>query len=173
MTAFYNTLSPNGFIFNISRIPLVNFFCQTANLPRIMLGEAEMSNPLSNIGIPGDKLTFEPLNIQFMVDENMENYLQIFDWMMALGFPRNHDQYKDFINQQTPEQLILLDELSKNFSDASLQILNSKNNVVKTVKYVNVFPVALDGLSFASTNEDVIHLVANATFRYTYFYFDS
>ena len=98
----------------------------------------------------------------------MGNYQAIYNWIVALGFPNNYEQYTTFIDA---EQRGAISELAANYSDATLQILGGNNQTVKTVQFVDLFPVALDSLQFSGTNTDVQYLIGNATFRYGYYKF--
>ena len=84
-----NFLSPAGFKFNLSRAPKVDFFSNSVNIPNINLGVAIQASYLKDIPVPGDKLAYGDLEVQFFIDENLENYLQVHDWMRALGFPES------------------------------------------------------------------------------------
>jgi hypothetical protein len=159
-------LSPNGFLFSIQKLPNLNFFCQQANLPGITLGAPEFGNPFRIQPIPGETLTYDELNIQFLVDSKMNNYQQLYNWIVALGFPNEYEQYTTFISE---DDRGAISELARNYSDATLQILSGTNTVVKTVQFVDLFPVTIDSLMFQSTNSDVQYLVGNATFRYGYY----
>lgn len=163
-----NPLSPNGFMFNIQKLPKISFFCQQVNLPGITLGVPEFGNPFQTAPIPGDSLTYDTLTVQFLVDDDMSNYMSIYNWIVALGFPENYDQYINFLSQ---DERNLTSELAKNYSDATLQILGNTNQTIKTVEFHDLFPAALDSLVFQSTNNDVQYLVGNATFRYAYYKF--
>lgn len=161
-------LSPNGFLFSIQKLPELNFFAQSVNLPGITLGSPEFGNPFQVQPIPGETLTYDQLNVQFLIDANMGNYQAIYNWIVALGFPNNYEQYTTFIDA---EQRGAISELAANYSDATLQILGGNNQTVKTVQFVDLFPVALDSLQFSGTNTDVQYLIGNATFRYGYYKF--
>ena len=161
-------LSPNGFLFSIQRLPSLNFFCQQANLPGITIGEPEFANPFSKQPIPGETLTYDTMSVQFLVDSNMENYKAIYNWIVALGFPNDYEQYVSFINE---DERGVISELAKNYSDAVLQILAGNNQPIATVQFIDLFPVAIESLVFAGTNQDVQYLVGNATFRYAYYKF--
>ena len=161
-------LSPNGFLFNILKLPDVSYFCQQINLPGITLGSPEIGNPFNTQPIPGDSLTYDQLNVQFLIDSEMANYVQIYNWIIALGFPQSYQQYVSFINAQTQANL---SELAKNFSDATLQILSGNNTAVKTIYFADLFPISLDSIMFQSTNQDVQYIVGNATFRYGHYKF--
>ena len=161
-------LSPNGFMFNISKLPDMSYFCQQVNLPGITLGSPELSNPFNIQPIPGETLTYDQLTVQFLVDSDMTNYKAIYNWIVALGFPQSYDQYITFVNQ---DQRGALSELARNYSDATLQILSGTNAPSQIVQFNDLFPVSLDSIVFESTNQDVQYVVGNATFRYGYYKF--
>jgi hypothetical protein len=162
-----NPLSPNGFLFNILKLPNLSFFCQSVNLPGITLGAPEFGNPFNVAPIPGETLTYDQLSVQFLVDEQMANYQSIYNWIVALGFPESYQQYVTFVSNDTNNY----SELAKNYSDGTLQILGADNLTVKIVQFYDMFPVSLDSLQFAGTNNDVQYLIGNATFRYGYYKF--
>ena len=64
--------SPTQFRFILNQIPTVQFFVQTANIPGISLGEAVIPTPYKDIPYVGDKVTYESLNVQFLVDEHLD-----------------------------------------------------------------------------------------------------
>lgn len=156
-------LSPNGFMFNITKLPELKFFCQQVNFPGITLGSPEFGNPFNVAPIPGDTLTYDTLQVQFLVDENMANYKAIYNWIVALGFPEDYTQYLTLLNSAEVSQV---GELAKNYSDATLSVLNSSNNVAQSITFSDLFPISIDSLTLQSTNQDVQYLVGNATFRY-------
>lgn len=161
-------LSPNGFMFSIQKLPELQFFCQEANLPGITLGAPEFGNPFQTQPIPGESLTYDQFTVRFMVDEKMENYKAVYNWIIALGFPNNYDQYISLVNA---EQRGALSELASNYSDGTLQILGSNNKPTQIVQFVDMFPIGLDSLLFQSTNSDVNYLIGSAVFRYGHYKF--
>ena len=60
-----NFLSPIGFQFAIQRLPNVNYFCTSASIPEISVGEVETQNPFIRLPTPGEKLAFGQLQLQF------------------------------------------------------------------------------------------------------------
>ena len=66
-------LSPTQFRFGINQLPKVEFFTVAANIPGINMGEAIFPTPFKDIPIMGDKLTYENLEITFIIDEFLEN----------------------------------------------------------------------------------------------------
>lgn len=163
-----NPLSPNGFMFTIQKLPELNFFAQSVNIPGITLGSPEYGNPFQVQPIPGESLTYDQLTVQFLIDETMTNYQALYNWIVALGFPNDYEQYTTFVSEDNRG---ITSELATNYSDATLQILSGNNQVVKTVQFIDLFPIAIDSLQFSGTNTDVQYLIGNATFRYGYYKF--
>lgn len=160
-----NFLSPTGFILVIDRLPKVSFFAQNVTLPTISLDSLEQQTPLSVIEIPSDRLNFNPLSLTFMVDERMENYLEVFNWMKYLGFPESYDQYKEGNNRGFDAS----SELQKNYSEAKLLILGANKTRVRTVNFYDCFPVSLSGFETDSTATDIQYVRATLELQYTYF----
>ena len=157
-----NFLAPVGFKFSLSKFPKVAFFSNTARIPDITLGTAIQSTYLKDIDIPGEKLTYGELNVRFLVDENLENYMKIHNWLTGLGFPESG---QDFINKTTNEDGIR--DLKEQFSDGSLHILNSNFNDIAVVKFRHLFPIYLTSLEFDATESDINYFTADVTFKYT------
>lgn len=156
-----NPLSGNSFKFTIQKIPGVEYFLQEVTLPALSLQSPEQVNSLTYIPIPGDIITYDTLDISFMVDSKMENYKSIFNWIEGLGFPETNQQFADFKDQSDGYL----------YSDASLQILDSLGNVAATIQFVDCIPVSLSGLQFQSSTDDVQYLVGRASFRYVLYKF--
>jgi len=163
-----NPLSPVGFRLDIQKLPNVSYFCQEATLPDVTINSVPVATPLSIMQIPDTILQYGDLIVNFLIDENMDNYKALYDWLKGLGFPTNHNEYTNFIAEDEQSSKM---ELSKNYSDASLSILSSNNQVVKTLRFVDMFPISLASLQFGSNLSDVNYLQGNAIFRYTYYEF--
>ena len=157
-----NFLAPVGFKFSLSKFPKVSFFSNTARIPDITLGTAIQSTYLKDIDIPGEKLTYGELNVRFLVDENLENYMKIHNWLTGLGFPESG---QDFIDKTTNEDGIR--DLKEQFSDGSLHILNSNFNDIAVVKFRDLFPIYLTSLEFDATESYINYFTADVTFKYT------
>ena len=169
--------SPIQFRFKCSKLPTVEFFCQTANIPGIGLGVADIETPLKSIPFPGDKVTYQDLAISFLVDENLNNYKEIHDWIIGLGAPQNHTQFSTlrdtgtdrFPGQTTnsPNNNTIPD--GGTYSDATLTVLNSKNIAVTEIRFHNIFPTSLGALSYDVQASDVNYLSTSVDFSYMYY----
>jgi len=170
--------SPTQFRFLINQLPKVQYFTTEANIPGITLGEGTFSTPLKDLTLLGDKLSYDDLTISFIVDENLENYIEIHTWLTAIGFPKDRSQFKDFrsttsntktstrgeskdigdVKAATPEISMV--------SDAMLTILTNKNNPVVECRFADIFPTSLSGLEYSQNQTDVEYLTATVTFKY-------
>ena len=169
---------PTKFKFSITKLPKVEFFTTAANLPGINLGESVFPTPFKQVPVMGDDLTFDNLEITFLVDEKLENYRELHQWLVGIGFPKARTQFSSFrkdesqtfptvesvkgdvTNPGTPSGIQAM------FGDATLTIMTSKNNPVVEVRFSDLYPVALSGLAFNQQEGDVTYLTATATFTY-------
>ena len=156
-----NFLAPVGFKFSLSKFPKVDFFCNSARIPEITLGTAIQPSYLKEIDIPGEKLIYGDLSIRFLVDEQLENYVAVHNWLTGLGFPETPQQ---FIDKTTDRDG--LRDFQEQFCDGSLHILNSNYNDVAIVKFRDIFPTSITSLDFDATETDINYFTAEATFKY-------
>jgi hypothetical protein len=157
-----NFLSPVGFKFTLAKEPKVAFMCNSTRIPEITLGVAQQPTYLKRLDIPGEILTYGDFSLKFLVDENMENYMVIHNWLTGLGFPETAEQYKNVTTNDLGVR-----NSNQAFSDGSLHILNSNYRDVAIIKFKNLFPVSLSSLEFDATPTDVIFLTAQVSFKYT------
>ena len=174
--------SPIQFRFKITKLPQVEFFIQTANIPGITLGSTSFETPLKDIAGVGDKVTYQTLDISFIVDENLNNYKELHDWIIGLGFPKDYTQFQTMqatgadrfpgstrstavTGTNTPQPL----NEGGIYSDATLTVLNSKNIAKTEIRFQNVFPISLGSLSYDVKASDVDYLQVQASFNYMYY----
>jgi len=170
--------SPTQFKFGIHQLPKVEFFSTAATIPSIALSDVIMPTPFKSIPMMGDQLTYDNLSVSFIVDEFLENYLSIHEWMTAIGFPKNRKQFSQFKSNtsNTPSVSAVksndIGDVQKPtsvnalFSDATLTILSNKNNPIVNVFFRDIYPVSLTGLSYNQAATDVEYLTAEITFAY-------
>jgi len=175
--------SPIQFRFTCAKLPTVEFFCQTANIPGITLGTADVETPLKSIPFPGDKLTYGDLNVSFLVDENLNNYKELHDWLTGLGFPQSHSQFSSLLatgHDRFPQSKVGTATVSSDagritaplsegaaYSDATLTVLNSKNIAKTEIRFRDIYPTSLGALSYNVKASDVDYLAVDAGFAYT------
>ena len=178
----FDYASPIQFRFKMTKLPNVEFFIQSANIPAITLGETSIETPLKEIPIPGDKVSYSSLDVSFLVDENLNNYKEIHDWITGIGFPQDHKQFSTLLGTSADRfpgttsstaatGTSIAQPLSEGgiYSDATLTVLNNKNIAKTEVRFQNVFPISLGSLSYDIKASDVDYLQVQASFNYMYY----
>lgn len=152
-------LSPIGFRFACKRLPHVNYFCTSATIPDITLGEtSSVDNPFIKLPVPGDKLTFGRLDLTFRVDEDMKNFQEIYNWLVALGYPDNFSQRGAIGRTQVSTGEI--------YSDGSLMVMTNNYKPNIEISFVDLYPASLSSLEFDIEQSDVEYLKATVSFAY-------
>jgi hypothetical protein len=172
--------SPVQFRFKINKLPLVEYFIQTANLPSVTLGQVDQPTRLQTISMPGSTLSFGSLDLSFLVDENLNNYKELHDWIIGLGTPESDSQFTALLatgSDRFPGSTASSAVTGSNtpaplneggiYSDATLTVLNSKNIAKTEIRFKNVYPTSLGSLSYDVKQSDVDYLVAPISFNYT------
>ena len=157
-----NQLNVVSFETNFLRIPNVNFFCQTVSIPSVALGEAFLPTAFSSVPIEGDRLTFENLNIGFYVNEDLSNYMEIYNWLIALGFPDEFPQFNlhgDAISSPS--------EYGSMKTDMNIILQTNKTNPNYNITFKDAFPTSLGAIPLDATSTDLQPIVVEATFKYT------
>jgi hypothetical protein len=168
-----NYIAPSQFLFTMSSVKNVSYYCQTANIPAVNLGQAQMNTRVKDIAVPGDKVTFGDLIITFLVDENMSNYKELFEWIKKIGTAEDTDDYMRYIREQAYKHPTSAytkpTPMAPTMTDATLSILSSSNNVTNEIKFYNLFPISLEGLQFDTTDTAYTYLTASASFHFSHY----
>ena len=145
-----NPLLPTYYRFFLSRSPTVSYFCQAASLPTVTMGEVLIPTPFMPVKAPS-KMEFDELTITFIVDEEMKNWLEIFNWMRSCT---NVEDYTEFNPSNT------------HLTTANLVILNSNKKPKMNVTFEGLYPRTLGSVDFNSAIMDPEPFQCTATFAY-------
>ena len=155
-----NFLSPIGFIFLLEKAKKVSFLCQKAEIPSVSVGNIDIpTRGMARIPIEGN-VVYGDLSLEFVVDEDLQNYMEIHNWIRALGTPQDFKERKDWVDKFSRQ------ESDARFSDATLQVLNNNNLVNFDVVFKQLFPIELTSLPFDVTQTDNEYFTATAMFKY-------
>jgi len=157
-----NFLNPLNFKFSLKRAPHVNFFVQKINIPSLRLPQIEIPTQFVPIPVQQTHIEYGEFSLTFKVDEDFNNYLEIHNWMRALGFPDNYDEYATLAANPsyTGQGLI---------SDMTLVVLNAIKNPNFEISFRDAFPTYLSEIEFDTTNSDIEYVSATAKFAYLLF----
>ena len=136
-----NPLADVQFKFEIAALPNTSFFIQTCNLPGISLEAQTVGAPrIQNFSRYTGVVTYEALDVTFMIDEYLKNWQEIYEWMIG-------DENK--------------------YATAVLTILSSSMNPTMEFHFKDIFPTTLSAIPFDSTTTDPVYQVATISFNYT------
>ncbi len=154
-----NQLNVVSFETNFTRLPNVNFFCQRINIPSIGLGLASQATPFSDIPVLGDKLIFEQLTLNFIVSEDLSNYLEIYNWLISIGFSDNNTQFNLNNSSVDPNENLR--------SDMNIIINTNKSNPNYSITFKDTFPVSLGSIELDAAATSLEPIILDVSFAYT------
>ena len=136
-----NPFADVQFKFDVAALPNTSFFIQTVNLPGISLEAAVIAAPqLASYSRHTGIITYEALDVTFMIDEYLKNWQEVYEWMIG--------------------------DVNK-YTTAVLTILSSSMNPTMEIHFREIFPTTLSAISFDSTTTDPVYQVATVSFNYT------
>ena len=150
-----NLLQPTKFLLTFSRIPNAQYFCQTVNVPGVVLGEVVRETPFLDMYSPGTKLKYDPFDIDFIVDEELQSWKDLYKWFISIADPDGFEQRDGALVKQ-----------NEHLSDATLTILSGLNNPILRIQFRNIFPLTMSDLNFDSKESADTIMTCKATFRY-------
>jgi hypothetical protein len=150
-----NYLAPNTFKFVLHGLEDVVYFLQKVNLPALSIGTVAVPTPTErDYDDPDNKVTYEDLTITFIVDEDINNWRRIADWVVKLA------------KKQADKRADMQSDL---FKDATLHLLTNSSNPNVRVKFRRIFPVSITGLDFDTSTGPDAPMTASVTFKYLNF----
>ena len=162
-----NFLQPQGFRFQVARAPKVTFFGNSVNIPGIQLRTTIQTTPgLKDIELPGEIIDFEDLTLRFLVDEDLQNYQEIQNWIRGLGFPESLQEIYDLQDETTGTARDGNTGTMNLYSDGTLTILDAMQNENFKVKFQDLFPYSLSTINFDATLPDTEYFTAEVSFKY-------
>ena len=113
---------------------------------------------IASVGLPGDTLTIDELQLQIIVDENMQSYIEMYNWAELLTQERTN----------LGPDVVPIPKVSHE-ADISILLMTNSNKLVKTIRYIDCVPTGLGNLNFASSTNEPQMVTFNASFRSEYF----
>lgn len=156
-----NYAQNNQFQLVIPRFEGVAYYSTAFQLPSLTLQSVRTGSPFKRIVSAGDTMEYSPLVFTFFVDENMDNYLKVVKWMQSISYST---EFPDFTNYEERNAEQYLGE-----QDLSVIILNSKNNPIRTLTFINAVPTSLGGPEITTTDSGTSYMKAQVVFEYDYF----
>ena len=162
-----NLLQPTKFLLSFNRISNTTYFCQEVNIPGISLNNIVVPTPLFDLNVSGNKLSYDTLDIKFLLDEPMLSWRGIHDWFRAIASPETFEERNRLKSLQSPNGAGYM----KGYSDATLTVLSNLNNPMIRIQFINVFPIKLSSIPFNTKMSSDNILTGDASFAFEYFNF--
>ena len=153
-------LSNNKFDFVLDRIPNFTFVVQSVNLPSLALQSTTVNTPFVQLSIPGNQLSFGQMTLSFIIDEDMQSWYEIYNWMFQLGNPKSFNKRGTLTGESGTNTHVT--------SDGTLFIKTNSNNMNWKATFYEMYPNDLGDITF-STTETQDFLTSTVTFNYTYY----
>ncbi len=164
-------LNKNNFRLLIEKVPTVEYYVRSVNIPGITFNE--VPQPVGagvDAYFHGDKVEFETLNVSFLVDEDLENYQEMYNWMSSIVPIQNSDDYQSFTNSQKGTLGVRnksAEEL-KTTSMITLVTNTNKNLPNRYFRFYDAFPISLGSLELLSGSETE-PVSCDIQFRFNYY----
>ena len=152
-----NFLQQNKFILNFGRAPSIQFFCQSVSVPGISLSEVPQFTP------------FVDVYVTFIVDEELTGWIEIHDWIRAMTFPKEFEEYQNLGRLSRIASATKASSDKPQYSDASITILSSSNKPYFKFKYYDCFPTSLSTFVMGANDSPESTMSADVSFRYSYY----
>tara|TARA_B110000438_G_scaffold300622_1_gene353460 strand:+ start:8059 stop:8595 length:537 start_codon:yes stop_codon:yes gene_type:complete len=164
-------LNKNNFRLLIDKVPTVEYYVQGVNIPGVSFDEVVQPAGVGVDGyFPGDKVSFDTLNVTFLVDEDLENYKEMYDWMSEIVPIANSDKYGE-LTGSTKNTLSVANQSGDALKAQSMITLvtnTNKNLPNRYFRFYDAFPIALGGLELLSGSETE-PVTCEVQFRFTFY----
>ena len=151
----YNSLKSNAFNFTLNRLPNTSFHVVQCNIPSIMVPPPEQGHPQAPQYFPGSATEYTSFNMSFIVDENLSNYEEIYNWIMQQRFAEPY-------TATTTENRFLV-------SDGILVTLTNSSNKNRTFMFRDMFPISVSEINFDTRDSIIEPVICSVEFRFSEF----
>jgi hypothetical protein len=181
----------NQFKVYLPIFPTTEWFVVRANIPGVSMSQASQYTPFVDIAVVGDKLQYDNFNMTFMVDEKLENYMEMYNWVKNIGFPfSGSEQFNalprpDNVDRKigqkvgvrrfkqsytTTDKEIYEPKNDRNlYTDILMTVLTSKNNPIANVFIYEAFPISLGNIEYSQQESDTDYATCEVSFAFSWF----
>jgi hypothetical protein len=138
-----------NYIFVFDEDRSVSYAVQSAPTPDMTLGEAIYGAQPKDLFIPSNKIDSSPIIVQFLLDENLTQWLDMYKWML---------QVKNSTKMYTIEHA----------KTCELTALDNQNQPLYSFIYQDCFPINISSIEYTSQGES-LPLSFDVTLRYNMF----
>jgi hypothetical protein len=181
----------NQFKIYLPIFPTTEWFVVRANIPGVTMAQASQYTPFVDVAVVGDKLQYDNFNMTFMVDESLNNYMEMYNWVKNIGFPfSGADQFNKLtrpdnidrggttkskirrFKSDTTDTGATAEVPSSDrnlYTDIQMTILTSKNNPIANVTIYDAFPISLGNIEYSQQETDTDYARCEVSFAFSWF----
>ncbi len=164
-------LNKNNFRLLIEKVPTVEYYVQTVSIPGLSFNETVQ--PIG-VGVDayfhGDKVEFETLNVTFLVDEDLKNFQEMYNWItqiVPVADPTDYERLTGGKKSTLGVSAMDGDEL-KTSSQITLVTNTNKNIPNRYFRFYDAFPISLGALEMQSGAETA-PVTCDVQFRFNFY----
>ena len=166
-------LAPTQFELLIKKLPNTKYFSTGVNVPSVSVAEVQQPTNLGrNVLIPGDKINFGEITVTFIVDENMENWTELYQWMSQITSSTDPEKYRSLVgaNRRANEPYDGSGDYDAVYSDMTIVVTTAANNPNRYIRIQDAFPTSLGEITMDTTVAGgLTYVTCTASFQFTSF----
>jgi len=116
-------------------------------MPAVSSPPSIFPTPKIDVPEPGSKLVYEPIVLRVILDNKLEIYSKLYDWL------------RNYVNSTTGDQQ----------HDLIITTYNMNENPTKQVIFKDAFPSTIGAWSWSTTDQNDTVIAVDITFNYTEF----
>lgn len=146
MTLNRNPSLNTSFLLEIPKFKEVSYFVTNCEVPGLTMSGIETPFKNNQGVLPSNRIDYDPLTVNFIIDEEWANWWSIVQWMQRI---RKND-------------VPIVDDMS----DMTLHLVNSNKNLNRVIVFNLAFPTMIASVPLESNTVDAIPVLCSCTFRY-------
>lgn len=156
-----NHLSPTSYRVVIPKLPKMTYYVQSISVPSIIMGSMEIPayKGLPKQEAPSYLDISDEIILNFIIDENMENWNEIYSWMTQI-VPSDENNGNVSIKDDLYSNIILLVYTNS-------KVLNKK------ITFHKCYPINLGSFEFNSSMTEIDPIIISSNFHYSHFTIES
>jgi|688.fasta_scaffold695799_2 hypothetical protein len=137
---------PSKFSIEIAKFPQIKFFAKRVVLPEISMGTSQQPTPNRDVPLVGDKLSLGSLTIDFLLQEDLQ------DWFKIISYMESIISYRGVFDKDP-------------YTDISIIMYSTNDNPVAEFTCKGCFPVSITNpeLEAGASNETILSTVFEIT----------
>lgn len=144
----YNLSNNTNYKLEIAGYPNLTYFVTSTQLPQMSMQPVQTDFRGNQCIVPGDKIEYDSLTVEFLVNEDWANYIELYKWIKDQRWKNNPKDH---------------------FSDLTLWVLNNNKLPITKIVYYDAFPTSVSELDFDSSTTEPVNLTCSVTFSYQSF----